>query len=395
MKRCFSLLVAIALAALCACAPGQPQAPAGSQSPSQPEPSSASQPDLDPDLAAVAAEYPIRVETPERLGWFVQPVTGDREGFLLMSYTSPNRSDGEINAPQLYYCQGRTGERTLLLEGADPWRTQAEKLADGMLRVTDGKTVHRWRMGTPGEEWEQLDPEKDPEWARASESDLAWYSYDLARDTACWQDGRGRILYGDADGSQGEVIWDCQWPEPPYHTPGVDGGNPIEKWANGVDFSPSGRLAFFSEMNHLYQFHPVLYDLDTGEYREAEGEYWLENQMAEALLTDEMAVIAGHRLTEEEPVSDQLLLLSMEGPREVELDISYVRAEVTAGRLLLETENGDRYEWDPAAEECVPRGSTGFVWNGNVKVEQLLVEDGYEAIRLTLGSVSALVLQPR
>ena len=129
--------------------------------------------------------------------------------------------------------------------------------------------------------------------------------------------------------------------------------------------------------------------------REAEGEYWLENQMAEALLTDEMAVIAGHRLTEEEPVSDQLLLLSMEGPREVELDISYVRAEVTAGRLLLETENGDRYEWAPAAEECVPRGSTGFVWNGNVKVEQLLVEDGYEAIRLTLGSVSALVLQPR
>lgn len=79
----------------------------------------------------------------------------------------------------------------------------------------------------------------------------------------------------------------------------------------------------------------------------------------------------------------------------MELDISYVRAEVTAGRLLLETENGDRYEWDPAAEECVPRGSTGFVWNGNVKVEQLLVEDGYEAIRLTLGSVSALVLQPR
>lgn len=147
MKRCFSLLVAMALAALCACAPGQPQAPAGSQSPSQPEPSSASQPDLDPDLAAVAAEYPIRVETLERLGWFVQPVTGDREGFLLMSYTSPNKSDGEINAPQLYYCQGRTGERTLLLEGADPWRTQAEKLADGMLRVTDGKTVHRWRMG--------------------------------------------------------------------------------------------------------------------------------------------------------------------------------------------------------------------------------------------------------
>ena len=36
MKRCFSLLVAMALAALCACAPGQPQAPAGSQSPSQP-----------------------------------------------------------------------------------------------------------------------------------------------------------------------------------------------------------------------------------------------------------------------------------------------------------------------------------------------------------------------
>ena len=29
------------------------------------------------------------------------------------------------------------------------------------------------------------------------------------------------------------------------------------------------------------------------------------------------------------------------------------------------------------------------------QVEQLLVEDGYEAIRLTLGSVSALVLQPR
>ena len=56
VQKISALLLAIALAALCACAPGQPQAPAGSQSPSQPEPSSASQPDLDPDLAAVAAE---------------------------------------------------------------------------------------------------------------------------------------------------------------------------------------------------------------------------------------------------------------------------------------------------------------------------------------------------
>lgn len=352
-----------------------------------------------PSLEAVAAEYPIRVEVPEKFGWYVQRITGDREGFLLLKHTAPDQSDGAENFPQVYYCQGRTGKCTLLpVEGADRWGIKGERLEDGTLRIINDREIYRWRMGRPGEDWELLSRGDNPERTRLMESESPdRYSYNAARDTACWQDGRGRILYGSADGSQGEVIWDCGWPEPPYHVPGIAGGNPIEKWAGEVVFSRSGRLALFCEMNYGYQVHPVLYDLDTGEYGEPEGEYWQEGQFWDYLLNENTAevAIAGHDLTEEHPASDKLLILSLEGQREVTLDFSYTRPEMDAGRLFLEAENGDCYEWDPAVERCIPRGSNHFGWNGNVKVEQLLVEDGYEAIRLTLGSASTLVLLPR
>ena len=351
-----------------------------------------------PSLEAVAANYPIQVDVPEKLGWYVQRITGDREGFLLMKHTAPNKSDGESNPPQVYYCQGKTGSCTPLpVEGADRWGIRARRLEDGTLRVVNNREVCRWRMGQPGEDWELLEKGDNPELTRLLESDLERYSYNAARDTACWSDGRGRVLYGKEDGSQGEVIWDCQWPEPPYHTPGIAGGNSIEKWTGEVTFSRSGRLAVFCEMNYGYQVHPVLYDLDTGKYGEPQGEYWLAGQACSYLLDEDRVtlVVAGHQLTEEHPASDKLLLLTLEGEREITLPFSYTRAETDAGRLFLEAENGDIHEWDPEKERCIYRSSKNLDWNGNVKVEKLLVEDGYEAIRLSLGSASTLVLQPR
>lgn len=351
-----------------------------------------------PSLEAVAANYPIQVDVPEKLGWYVQRITGDREGFLLMKHTAPNKSDGESNPPQVYYCQGKTGSCTPLpVEGADRWGIRARRLEDGTLRVVNNREVYRWRMGQPGEDWELLEKGDNPERTRLLESAVAdGYSYNQVRDTACWKDDRGHLLYGGPEGIEGRIIWDCGWPEPPYHTPGIAGGNPIEKWVSGAEFSESGRLAFFCESNYGYQFHPVLYDLDTGNCQETAGDdYWLAGQLAGELFTGETVAIAGHRLTEEHPASDKLLLLTLEGEREITLPFSYTRAETDAGRLFLEAENGDIHEWDPEKERCVYRSSKNFVWNGNVKVEKLLVEDGYEAIRLSLGSASTLVLQPR
>lgn len=350
-----------------------------------------------PSLEAVAAKYPIQVEVPEKLGWYVRRITGDQEGFLLLKHITASKSNGESNPPEVYYCQGQTGKCTLLpVEGADRWGIRGERL-DGTLRVVNDREVYRWRMGQPGEDWELLEKGDNPERTRSPESGLERYSYNAARDTACWQDGRGRVLYGGADGKAGEVIWDCGWPEPPYHTPGIAGGNPIEKWAGEVAFSPSGRLAAFCEMNYGYQVHPVLYDLDTGKYGEPRREYWLAGQLSSYLLDEERdtLVVAGHELTEERPASDKLLLLTLEGEREIALPFSYTRAETDAGRLFLEAEDGGVYEWDPAGERCLYRSGKDLVWDGNVKVESLLAEDGYEAIRLSLGSASTLVLRPR
>lgn len=351
-----------------------------------------------PSLEAVAAKYPIQVEVPEKLGWYVRRITGDQEGFLLLKQTAPDRWDGGENFPDVYYCQGRTGRCTPLpVEDTGRWGIRGERLEDGTLRIVNDREVYRWRMGQPGEDWELLSREDNPERTRPLESGLVRYSYNPARDTACWQDGRGRVLYGGADGKAGEVIWDCGWPEPPYHTPGIAGGNSIEKWAGEVTFSRSGRLAAFCEMNYGYQVHPVLYDLDTGKYGEPQGEYWLEGQLSSYLLDEERdtLVVTGHKLNEEHPASDKLLLLSLEGEREITLPFSYTRAETDAGRLFLEAENGGVYQWDPAGERCAYRSSTNLAWNGSVKVESLLAEDGYEALRLSLGSASTLVLQPR